>query len=210
MSNGEITAAKHFDSKAEVEAYIRTLNIRSMFFMLSWYMQNNMTFMKPEFVSDNSLDIENYRILRSKLRLINGQVSAGKYTWWSELDPDSRLPMIDIRDTGKFIAPALMKPDVYDRKNFTCATQFYTPAEIVETWTTVTGKEVYQAKGRSSLGAAPAEVQNMLKKISGLITVYAYFGPTGQDDLKWTLEQLTDKPTSWKQFVEENQPWFED
>lgn len=118
--------------------------------------------------------------------------------------------MIDIRDAGKFIAPALLEPDVYNRQNFTCATQFYTPAEIVETWTTVTGREVYQAKSGSGLHMLPAEVRNMLKKISGLITAYEYFGPKGQADLDWTLAQLSDQPTSWKQFVEDHQPWFED
>jgi hypothetical protein len=52
MTNGEITAAEHFDSKAEVENYIRTLGIRSMFFMAAWYMQNNVSFMRPQLVSD--------------------------------------------------------------------------------------------------------------------------------------------------------------
>jgi uncharacterized protein YbjT (DUF2867 family) len=52
MTNGEITSAKHFDSKAEVETYIRTLDIKSMFFMAGWYMQNNASFMRPQLVRD--------------------------------------------------------------------------------------------------------------------------------------------------------------
>jgi hypothetical protein len=64
MSNGEITAAKHFDSKAEVETYIRTLNIQSMFFMAGWYMQNNLGFMKPHLVSE-SLDTRSNKQLEA-------------------------------------------------------------------------------------------------------------------------------------------------
>jgi hypothetical protein len=126
------------------------------------------------------------------------------------LHPDSRLPMIDIRDAGKFIVPALLEPDVYNGKSFTSATQFYTPKEIVEKWSKVTGKEVVQIKGGSAVGALPSESGALLGKIRGLISVYAYFGPTGQSDLDWTLQQLKDKPTSWEQFVEDYQPWFED
>jgi hypothetical protein len=36
---------------------------------------------------------------------------------------DSRIPLIDIRDVGKFITPALLRLDVYDGKNFTCAAE---------------------------------------------------------------------------------------
>jgi hypothetical protein len=144
------------------------------------------------------------------LHLIQRQVSPGRYEWWSDLPPDSQLPLIDIRDAGKFIAPALLEPDVYNGKRFTSATQFYTLKEIVETWSKVTGKLVVQRKGGSVLGGLPAEVGAMLSKIKGLITTYAYFGPTGQGDLDWTLQQLKDKPTSWEQFVEDYQPWFQD
>ena len=89
------------------------------------------------------------------------------------------------------------------QKSFTCATKFYTAVEIVKTWLKVTGKEIRLARsGPSSL--LPA-LEAAMKGARGLIAVYAYFGPTGQADLDWTLEQLT----SWEQFVEDHQPWFE-
>ena len=41
MSHGELTTVHHFDSKAEVEDYIRTLGFpSSVFFMPGWFMQN--------------------------------------------------------------------------------------------------------------------------------------------------------------------------
>lgn len=41
MSNGQLTTVEHFDSKAEVEDYIRSLNFpSSVFFLPGWFMQN--------------------------------------------------------------------------------------------------------------------------------------------------------------------------
>ena len=45
---GEPTGPTHFVSKAVVEKYIRTLNIKSMFFMPGWFMQNHLTMMRPQ------------------------------------------------------------------------------------------------------------------------------------------------------------------
>ena len=51
MSGGKITSMKHFDSKADVETYIRGLPIKSAFYMPAAYMQNTKTFFKPQLVS---------------------------------------------------------------------------------------------------------------------------------------------------------------
>jgi NmrA-like family len=40
MTNGELTHVSWFDSKVEVETYIRGLSIMSAFFMAGYYMQN--------------------------------------------------------------------------------------------------------------------------------------------------------------------------
>ncbi|KAF7555568.1 hypothetical protein G7Z17_g2049 [Cylindrodendrum hubeiense] len=186
MTSGEITNAKHYDSKAEVEEYIRTLDIKSMFFMPGWFMQNHLSIMKPQIMAD------------------------GTYVFSQPWDTSSLIPLIDIRDTGKFIAPALLDPDLYHGKNFTCATDFYTPMEMVDAWTKATGKTVrFQQVGTGSEYSTLSEAQSMeLRKARGLITKYAYFGPTGIADLTWTLKQLTETPRSWEEFILENLPWF--
>lgn len=51
MTDGKMTGVKHFDSKANVEEYIRTLPIKAMFFMPGWFMQNHLEFGKPVLVS---------------------------------------------------------------------------------------------------------------------------------------------------------------
>jgi hypothetical protein len=50
--------------------------------------------------------------------------------------------MIDITDTGKFLAPILLNPQKYNGKSFTCVIAFYSPLQLVDGWTKVTGKKV--------------------------------------------------------------------
>ena len=51
---------------------------------------------------------------------------------------------------------------------------------------------------------------DMVKAFEGLVSDYAYYGPSGKEDLAWTLAQMDEEPTSWRDFVEANEPWFED
>lgn len=51
MTKGKLSGVKHFDSKAEVESYIRGLPIKSVFYMPAFYMQNMTSLFKPKPVS---------------------------------------------------------------------------------------------------------------------------------------------------------------
>jgi hypothetical protein len=116
--------------------------------------------------------------------------------------------LIDIKNTGKFIVPAILDPDVYEGKNSICATAFYAPAEMVDTWTKVTSKIVrfHQTGDGAEHSTLSEEQRSALKKSKGLITKYSYFGATGKKDLEWTLEQMIEKPTTWEEFVKKNEP----
>jgi len=126
-------------------------------------------------------------------------------------DNDTPLPLIDIRDAGKFIAPALLDPDLYHGKRFTCATAFYTPGEMAATWTKVTRKkvEVHTAGSGDEYEMLSEEQKKETTNARDLIIEFGYFGPSGRDDLAWTLEQLMEKPTTWEEFVRDHEPWFE-
>ena len=125
---------------------------------------------------------------------------------------DALLPLIDVTDTGKYLAPVLLDPNKYNGKTFAAATAFYTPLQMVEGWTKVTGKEVIfaQGGGGASVGALTPEMVEALKEMTGLLDDYSYYGPTGKKDLEWTLAQLNEELTSWEDFVRANEPWFED
>ena len=83
---------------------------------------------------------------------------------------------------------------------------------MVDSWTRVTGKKVLfvQIPGRTASASLSPAVVEMLKESTGLINDYSYYGPTGMEDLKWTLDQVEETPTSWEDFVRTNEPWFED
>ena len=81
---------------------------------------------------------------------------------------------------------------------------------MVDTWTQVTGKSVKFAAKEPGTGGdnLTEEMVKMMKEADGLITEYHYYGPTGEDDLKWTLEQIEEPLTTWEEFVRKNEPWF--
>lgn len=60
------------------------------------------------------------------------------------------------------------------------------------------------------MGSLSPEMVTSLKESTGLISDYSYYGPTGKKGLEWTLAQMQEAPTSWRIFVEANEPWFED
>lgn len=50
MTQGKLTYVEHFDSKAQVETYIRGLPIKSVFYMAAFYMQNFLAMIRPRMV----------------------------------------------------------------------------------------------------------------------------------------------------------------
>ncbi|KAL8786619.1 MAG: hypothetical protein Q9195_008141 [Heterodermia aff. obscurata] len=184
ISNGKFTRVYHFDSKAEVEIYVRGLPIKSLFYMAGFYMQNFQTMFRPKLGDDGTPQLN--------------------LSWPAH----TRLPLIDIADTGKFVAPALFDPVKYDGKRFSAATAYYESGPLVEAFSKDAGKEVKYVEGGPEASNMPPEIATALKEMKGFIEDLEYFGPTGKEDLEWTLAQLKDKPTTWESFVEANGPWF--
>jgi len=118
--------------------------------------------------------------------------------------------MIDINDTGKFITPVLLHPTRYNGERLTCATAYYTPLQLVDGWTKVTGKKVvYEQMGIIDANTnLTAEMKRELNDNAGFIDEYSYFGPAGEEDLRWTLDQMNETPTKWEDFLRANAPWF--
>lgn len=56
----------------------------------------------------------------------------------------------------------------------------------------VTGKKVtfVQIPGGTTKGSLPPEMMRILKESSGLVKDYEYYGPTGEREVQWTLEQI--------------------
>jgi hypothetical protein len=125
--------------------------------------------------------------------------------------PDTRIPLIEIADTGKFIGPVLLSdPSKYHGKNLTAATAFYTAQEVVDTLSKVIGKKVSLPSSPIELVGLPDDVKSLLVRGDALVNKYSYFGPAGPAGLEWTLAQMDEKPTTWEEFLVKNGPWFEE
>jgi uncharacterized protein YbjT (DUF2867 family) len=84
VSGGKYTKVMGFDTKAEIEAYIRKLPVRSAFFAPGSFMQNWLSNLKPQKSTDGDYYVERF------------------------VSPQTQLPLIDTAgDNGKFVGAIL-------------------------------------------------------------------------------------------------------
>ncbi|KAL8815630.1 MAG: hypothetical protein Q9191_008442 [Dirinaria sp. TL-2023a] len=194
MTDGKITGMHHYDSKAKVEDYIRenvmTKGVNAAFFVPNMYMQLFQTMFKPQQDENGILTLSN---------------SWGK---------DTGVPLIDITDTGKYLAPILLSSslDTYNGASFVAASGYYTQAQICDVWTTITGKKVRYLELQpedEKFEGMPEEVKRVMKDAAGLMRGWGLAGPNGPKDLEWTLKQVEsvgEKLTSLEAFVKREPP----
>jgi hypothetical protein len=108
----------------------------------------------------------------------------------------------------------LKNPAKYHQKTLTCATAYYTPSQIVEDCSAVTGKTVKY--GQQSSGYFRAKLPEKMKALLGqagkLLNEWSYFGPEGEEGAKRTLEQMElegeRKLGTWEEYLEREGLWF--
>ena len=97
-TRGKITHNWIYDVKAEIEEYIRSLPVKSIVYLPGSFMQNFHTKTVPRPAGD------------------------GTYNLVSVHAPSTKLPLIDINDTGKWIAGVLTQPEHFVGRNLRAAT----------------------------------------------------------------------------------------
>ncbi|KIW74256.1 hypothetical protein Z517_12196 [Fonsecaea pedrosoi CBS 271.37] len=192
LSGGKLSKVAHFDSKAQVEEYIRELDIPATFFMPGFYMSN---------IPGQSLN--------------NMQ---GPYNFALPIPTDSPIPLFDAEhDTGKFVKAILVHRDdgVLGRRIYG-ATAYYTPEQILAEFQAVKTrdgqggaarhvpeeafKKVLAAKGM------PEPIQDEMLQNMLLMPQFGYYG--GADLAK--SHAILDEPlTTWKDFVARSPVWAE-
>ncbi|CAI6298570.1 unnamed protein product [Periconia digitata] len=172
----------NFDGKADVEAYIRNLPMKSLFYMPGWFMQNQLSFSKPvKQANENQQGGETY-ILKP---LFPG------------CEADTLVPLVDNEDIGKYLQPFLDDQDRYNGVGLVASSEFMTPRDMCAVWRKVTGKEVW------------FENEEEVKRIDRGGEDSWYYGDGSRKALEWTLEQMEGKTTSWEDFVKrEEGAWF--
>ena len=174
-----------FDSKAEVEAYLRTLPIKSAFFAPGMFMQNFLSYSAPQPVPGQD----------------------GTYAIANVIAPDARHPLIDtVGDSGKYVGAILADPDKYVGKVLHASTGLYTYRQVAEIITRVTGKNTIYAQipKETWAGYMPPGTAEALTAMMEFIEEPGYYGPETEALVAETAQQARGKLTTFEEFVEKH------
>ncbi|KAF2172686.1 hypothetical protein M409DRAFT_16648 [Zasmidium cellare ATCC 36951] len=184
-TNGRITSVKHFDGKAEIEEYARSVGVPGTYFMPSVF------------------DIFFLGFFRKNAN--------GEYALGLPFEGTVRIPLIDIgSDAGLFVAAILLQLPETLNKRVVASGGYVTPDEAVATFTEVTGrKAVYNNPGWDLWSSfLPPKAKEEMTGNWQLIYNPGYYAgePENAIDEGHALVAKAGlrKPHSWKEFVAVN------
>ncbi|KAK4243586.1 hypothetical protein C7999DRAFT_44643 [Corynascus novoguineensis] len=181
LSGGKYPVAA-YDSKAEVEAYMRTLPIRSAFYAPATFMQNLATSMVPRPDPDRP----------------------GVYTIDNIFPGDCLYPWIDvIADAGKFVGAILADPDRFQGKMLWAGSELATMDEVAARISKGTGKTVeYVVVPEDTFCAhLPPAAQDQIANMFRFCSEYGYYGPESARHLEETITQVPYKLTTLDEYI---------
>ncbi|CAI7667964.1 hypothetical protein CBS147355_9703 [Penicillium roqueforti] len=177
-SKGRLTNVPHFDSKANVEKYIRASGVGSSFVLPGYYMSNF-------------------------TQMLN-RAEDGSYQLFYPVSNEAKFPLFDAaQDTGLFVKAALKHKGQLKNHQILAAAKYYTPQEIVDIFSRVSGKkavfiEVNAEQYQASL--PPAIALEYLENQLFVADPGYYLG----ESLEPSLKLLDSAPTTWDEFVKKN------
>lgn len=183
ISNGKYQHVDQFDSKAEVEEYIRTLPLKSSFFAPGSFMQNFRSSLAPRPVGD------------------------GTYAISSFVKPQTQIPLIEVAaDSGKYVGAILADPEKYVGKVFSAASAVYTFEEIARIISDATGKVVKYNQLSESVYRSflPSELAEHIVQMWSYIQDFGYYGPETKDLVDWTARNARGRLTTFDEYVRDN------
>ncbi|KAL4912432.1 hscarg dehydrogenase [Aspergillus aurantiobrunneus] len=181
LSGGRLQDMGHFDGKAEVEAYIRTLPIRSAFVAPGSFMSNFHASMAPH------------------------PMGEGVYALATPVPPETQLPLIDtLGDLGKWVAAILEDFGAYEGKVLCCATGLYSFSQIVETMSRLSGKQVVYKQVPEEVwkGFLPPLMRDHLADMLRYFHELGYYGPDTQERVQWSAAQAKGGLTTLEEYLE--------
>lgn len=181
MSNGKYTKAFHFDAKAAAEEYIRSLPIKSAFFMPGFFMEN----------------------FDGKALVPHPKAGGDGYVISMPTSATTKLPLIDtIGDGGKFIGAILAEPDKYEGKTFTGASGLWDLEEIAAAMTKTSGKKVvYEEVSVEDFKKMVPFGADVFVQTFKALEEYGYSGPETEADVAWAVANARGKLSSLEEFL---------
>lgn len=194
LSKGALPHVYHFDSKAAVEEYARSLpNFPATYFMPGFYLSN--------------LPGQMFRQLEPN----------GPWTLTFPIKGDSPMPAFDTRDTGLYVKAIVLNRDSVLGKRIYAATEYITPAEIVSQF-----QELFPEDGKNAkYNQVPAEVYKGILQSTGmpefaalellenflLFEQFGYFGGESLDETHALLGEDKENLTTWKKHAMSSEAW---
>ncbi|KAL1797068.1 hypothetical protein ACET3X_005608 [Alternaria dauci] len=175
---GRLTHVPHFDSKADVEQYIRDSGEPATFYLPGYFMSNLETMIRP------------------------GQ--DGVLTWALPVGRDARFPLIDIKsDTGKFVKSIIKNRQSVLGARIFGAQDYYTPIQILDQLAKVTGKKTsfLQVDENTYKSFLPEFMAEELLQNHLFIENPGYYGG---ERLEKSHEILDEKLVGLKEFLEKS------
>ncbi|KAH6871630.1 hypothetical protein B0T10DRAFT_590832 [Thelonectria olida] len=178
ISNGALPNLHHYVSKANIEQYIRDSGVPGTFVLAGFFMSNLFEAIRKSEDGSYALALP---------------VSSDK----------AQVPLFDARnDTGKFAVAAIKHYPSSVNERILAATEYYTPARIMSEFSEAIGKPAVSVQIPAEVFKSflPHAAQELLENMLLLEEPGYYNGA----DLSESLSRLSEKPTTWKQFVEQN------
>lgn len=185
LTNGKLTNVHHFDSKASVEEYIRTLDIPATFFLAGYFMSN-----------------------------LPGMSISSQTGWTLNLPTTANAPIplfAAEHDTGKFVKGIFENRSSLLGARVLGATAYYTPTQIVDEMKEVYPKTAASAaynelpgdvyKGILGSFGLPESFQQEMLENHQLFDVAGYFGG---EKLDASLAIVDEPLTTWKEYISES------
>ncbi|KAL5343572.1 hypothetical protein BJX70DRAFT_114948 [Aspergillus crustosus] len=169
-----------FDVKAEIEAYIRALPLKSSFIAPGMFMQNLSTIMSPRKQDD------------------------GTYLIVGVNDPDTKIPLIEAAaDTGEYVVPLLEDAEDNNGKVIYAGSHLSSFSEIADTISKVSGKTVkyQQIPGEVYAGFMKQEMGWRIVAMMKFLDSPGYFGPGTEEKLQESLQLVKGRLTSFEEFA---------
>ncbi|EHA49387.1 hypothetical protein MCOR27_001382 [Pyricularia oryzae] len=192
VSKGKLTKVYHFDSKAEVDAYVRSLGIPTTFFLAGFYLSN---FEAPMWFRQTGPD--------------------NAWTFSMPGPITSPVPLYDVRDTGKYVKAIVLNRDALLGGRVLAATEYQTFEEMLVDFRRTFPKDGANARfyelsdeqyleGVRSAGMPDFVGEELLQNIQ-LLSQFGYYGGESLDETRKLVEGVGERLTTWAEWLPQSE-----
>jgi uncharacterized protein YbjT (DUF2867 family) len=201
-TNGKITAVRHFDGKAEIEAYAKSIGVPGSYVMPAVFMS----------VALGSFNKVWFYDLDHEANIDNTQGEDGVYRYAVAFDPEkTKIPFLNpAQDMGKFVGVVLLDLPGTLNQHILASSGYVTPKQAVAQFSEATGEKAETASITWEMfrGFVGSHAADELEGNFKLIESPGYYAGEPADGVEKAVEMVEKAGlgpvTSWKDYVAKN------